>query len=620
MSRAPLLNKTPRSGPWAMLCGLLLAVLAWPAFALGLGQIEVKSQAGQPLLAEIPIISSDPSELENLQARLASPETFARIGLQPPTGLVSDLRFTVALDARGRPVIRITSDAPVQQPMLTFLVEVDWGQGRLVREYSALVDTPQTVAAPAQPPIQAPVAAPSNTIVRPPETATPETAPADEALASDDAPAAEAEAAQAVAETPPPAPAPPTPAPTPAPAAPAAAAPGEYGPVQRGQTLGEIASSLSVGSGHSLNQVMLALLRANPEAFIGGNLNLIRQGAVLRVPVQGEWSEASVAEANAVVREHVGRWREMRRPVPQPDAVAEAGASTATASATPAATAQGPARVAGARLEIVPPSSGGGQDAGTRTGTAAGGEGDMLQQQELVQTRETLAARDAEVQELKTRLAELEQLQQQQQQLIQMKDSELAAAQQRLAESNNRPAPTLAQADAAQPAPAPESGANLPWLWIGLGLLAAALLAWWLASRRKEAPRDRKPGYGFASSGSAPPASSKVAADAAVGATPEPEASEAVAEPAAVASSWQAAPAAATGASPTWHAGGDGAAQAASVAPLNPAPAGQERIELARAYLDLGDTDTARTLLQEVADFGDAGARGEAQRLLRELV
>ncbi|TWT23829.1 ferrous iron transporter B [Luteimonas marina] len=603
-----------------MLCGLLLAVLAWPAFALGLGQIEVKSQAGQPLLAEIPIISSDPSELENLQARLASPETFARIGLQPPTGLVSDLRFTVALDARGRPVIRITSDAPVQQPMLTFLVEVDWGQGRLVREYSALVDTPQTVAAPAQPPIQAPVAAPSNTIVRPPETATPETAPADEALASDDAPAAEAEAAQAVAETPPPAPAPPTPAPTPAPAAPAAAAPGEYGPVQRGQTLGEIASSLSVGSGHSLNQVMLALLRANPEAFIGGNLNLIRQGAVLRVPVQGEWSEASVAEANAVVREHVGRWREMRRPVPQPDAVAEAGASTATASATPAATAQGPARVAGARLEIVPPSSGGGQDAGTRTGTAAGGEGDMLQQQELVQTRETLAARDAEVQELKTRLAELEQLQQQQQQLIQMKDSELAAAQQRLAESNNRPAPTLAQADAAQPAPAPESGANLPWLWIGLGLLAAALLAWWLASRRKEAPRDRKPGYGFASSGSAPPASSKVAADAAVGATPEPEASEAVAEPAAVASSWQAAPAAATGASPTWHAGGDGAAQAASVAPLNPAPAGQERIELARAYLDLGDTDTARTLLQEVADFGDAGARGEAQRLLRELV
>jgi len=621
MSRARLLNRTPCNRLWALACGLLLAVLAWPAFALGLGQIEVKSQAGQPLLAEIPIISSDPSELENLQARLASPETFARIGLEPPTGLVSDLRFTVALDARGRPVIRITSDAPVQQPMLTFLVEVDWGQGRLVREYSALVDTPQTVAAPAQPPIQAPEAAPSNIIARPPETATPEAAPADEGVASEDAPAAEAEATAAVAEEPPPAPAPPAPVRAPAPATPiAAGTPGEYGPVQRGQTLSEIASSLAAGSGHSLNQVMLALLRANPEAFIGGNLNLIRQGAVLRVPAQGEWSEASVAEANAIVREHVGRWREMRRPVPQPGAVAESGAATAAAAATPASAVQGPARVAEARLEIVPPSSGGGQDAGTRTGTAAGGEGDMLQQQELVQTRETLAARDAEVQELKTRLADLEQLQQQQAQLIQMKDSELAAAQQRLAESNAQPAPTLAQtqAETVQPAPAPESGANLPWLWIGLGLLAAALLAWWLASRRKDAPRDRKPGYGFASSSSVPPAPSKV--EPIETATPEPAVPEAVAEPAAIASSWQAAPAAATGASPTWHAGGDGAAQAASVAPLNPAPAGQERIELARAYLDLGDTDTARTLLQEVADYGDAGARGEAQRLLRELV
>ena len=92
---------------------LLLALVAGPAFALGLGQIEVKSQRDQPLLAEIPIISSDPAELENLQARLASPETFARIGLEPPQGVVSDLQFTVALDAQGRPVIRVTSAVPV---------------------------------------------------------------------------------------------------------------------------------------------------------------------------------------------------------------------------------------------------------------------------------------------------------------------------------------------------------------------------------------------------------------------------------------------------------------------------------------------------------------------------
>src|SRR5690606_10469746 len=145
---------------------LALALASSSAAALGLGQLELKSKLGEPLVAEIQIISNDPGELERLRARLASPETFARVGLQPPQGVVANLQFVSALDARGRPVIRVTSSEPIQQPLLTFLVEVDWGQGRLVREYSALLDTPQTVSAPLQPPIAAPEVAPSHTIVR----------------------------------------------------------------------------------------------------------------------------------------------------------------------------------------------------------------------------------------------------------------------------------------------------------------------------------------------------------------------------------------------------------------------------------------------------------------------
>ena len=125
----------------------LVVYLRLVAFALGLGQIVVKSRPGQPLLAEIPIISSDPEELQGLQAQLASPETFARVGLAPPTGLVADLDFSFDQDATGHPLIRVTTQQPVQQPELVFLLEVDWGSGRLVREYSALVDTPQSVAA-----------------------------------------------------------------------------------------------------------------------------------------------------------------------------------------------------------------------------------------------------------------------------------------------------------------------------------------------------------------------------------------------------------------------------------------------------------------------------------------
>lgn len=601
---------TPRTRLATLVFGLLLSVLSWPVFALGLGQVEVRSRAGEPLLAEIPIISTDPSELEHLQARLASPDTFRRIGLDPPTGLVSDLRFSIALDARGRPVVRITTEAPVQQPVLNFLVEVEWGQGRLVREYSALVDTPQTLAAPAQPPIQAPQAAPSNLIERPATVAAePVAEAADVAQPEEPAPQAqEPDADVAAAETEaPPQPQAPAPAPVPPPAAPPASqatAGGELAPVQRGQTLSEIASSLAAGSGHSLNQVMLALLRNNPDAFIGGNINLIRQGAVLRVPPGEEWSQASVAEANALVREHVARWREMRRPVAQPGAetaAAMAAASDDGAAGASAGEATGGARVADARLEIVPAAAGGTSGAGTRTGTAAGGEGDMLQQQELVQARETLAARDAEVEELKARLAELEQLQQQQAQLIEMKDSELAAAQQRLAESN---------AGAA---------GGLPWLWIGLVLVAAALLVAWLASRRSRAAPARRPGPGFAGANTRPAAPSTAtpagAAEAAAAGRSEPA-------PASQAGGWNVPPVVATSASPTWHAAGGArveAGQGAEVAPLNPAPAGQERVELARAYLDLGDTETARSLLQEVADFGDPEARGQALQLLREL-
>ncbi|WP_149193738.1 type IV pilus assembly protein FimV [Luteimonas suaedae] len=622
---------------WRIAWVLALVLLAGPAFALGLGQIQVRSQYGEPFLAEIPIISSDPAELRQLQARLASPETFARIGLEPPQGVVSDLQFTVALDAGGRPVVRVTSAGPVEQALLTFLVEVDWGQGRLVREYSALVDTPETMAAPAQPPVRAPEAAPAGTIVRPPQpdaTAIAEV-PSDAAAATEAAAEPETAVDDAVAPTPAPRP------PAPAPAATAMSVPGEYGPVQAGDTLSQIVQRIAPDDDVSLNQMMLALLRANPEAFIAGNVNLVRQGAVLRIPPRDELTRVSAAEATAEVRAQVARWRELSAPTPQPEtAVAAASDSAGDARATESG---GAARTAEARLEIAPPSSGGGQQAGTTSGITAGGEGEMLRQ-DMQETRETLAARDAEVEELKTRIAELEQLQQQQQQLITLKDSELAAAQQRLAESNRQPATSTAQTGetpAAAGVPAAETGGGT-WLWLGLGvaLLLAALLAWFWSRREKPVPaRSFRAG--------APAAVSSAGARA--GAKPRKTGKQAAAT------------------APTWHGGDAGAPESPpAVPPAAPAPeprfdygpvptagtrdmtdasgvpaerlepagqldpdataasvteleAGQERIELARAYVELGDVDTARSLLQEVVASGSDGERGEAEQLLREI-
>ncbi|GGK04260.1 hypothetical protein GCM10011394_11550 [Luteimonas terricola] len=610
------------------MCGLLLVLFAGQALALGLGRIEVKSRAGEPLLAEIQVISNDPAELDALRARLAAPETFRRIGLPAPDATVSGLEFTVALDVRGNPVIRVTTRDPVTQPTLTFLVEVDWGQGRLVREYSALVDTPQTVSAPAQPAIAAPVATPSDTIVRAPESvgATGDSEPVaaeaagDQAIAAEDAlAAAEADESPETAAPPPaPVPAPMPAAPTPAP--PASAQASEYGPVQAGETLGAIAQEL-VGDGISREQAIVALFRANPQAFIANNLNLVRQGAVLRIPDRSEIAGLDLRESRALMREQIAAWRDMTRAAPQPDTATAAGEGAAGQAAD--ATGDGgpqpdPApRTADARLEIVPPSAAGGQQAGIRSGIQAGGEGEMLRQdmqQELHQNQETLAAREAEVAELKARVADLERLQAQQAQLIQMKDSEMAAVQERLA-TTSEDAPAPAAADTAQ-------AGGLPWLWIGLGLLVVVAVAWLLARRApKASPRPRFDSATLAAAAPLPrrdtgaddaPASAAAASTTAVAPKTPTWHADAPIAPTATATAVVAEPAAP---SPAPEEDRD-AVDAAVIASLNPAPGGAERIELARAYIDLGDIDTARDLLREVVGAGEPAARAEASRLL----
>ena len=575
-----------------LLAGLVLLLLSSTAMALGLGEIRVKSQPGQPFLAEIPIISSQPGELEHLQARLASPTTFERVGLPRPQGLVSALNFAVALDDQNRAVIRVTSAEPVQVAAVNFLVEVDWGQGRLVREYSALVDTPGALVASGQPVIQAPLPAPSNTIVREPQTEV-RLSPGQPVAAPAPVPAAPPASAPVAAARP---------QPSPVVASPAATSGNGQVQVQRGQTLSNIAREHA--QGYSLDQTMLALLRANPEAFIGGNINRLKQGAVLRVPQSAELAQLGEAEAAALVRNQVAEWRQARRPVPQPVDATPVATNTTARPATAAA-----AQIAGARLEIAPPVASAATRAGTQSGIDAEGEGDMLANQQLTLTKEELAAREAEVQELRTQVAELESLKKKQDDLIAMKDSELAAAQQRLAQS---------QGDAAQPV----------WLWAGLGLLVAALVVAWLISRRRAPVPAARPTYDNAALAAAMPAPNEaheheevytpqlgevadVRDDADIPAVAQDN--EPLSRPGTTPSAAPAWTAAVS--KPTWHTGD----VSLNVAPLNAAPAGRERLELAIAYLDLGDVETARDLLHEVIEGGDVAARDEAAQLLREL-
>ncbi|MFA1719679.1 FimV/HubP family polar landmark protein [Xanthomonas campestris] len=638
---------------------LLLALCSGAAMALGLGDIRVLSKPGQPLVAEIPVISNEPGELDNARVALASPTIFARVGLERPQGLVSNLQFQFAQDARGRAVIRVTSTQAVDQPAINFLIEVEWGQGRLVREYSALVDAPNTAAAIAEPGIEAPQAGASNTIAREP-------AAASGARPSRQDSAEERPAARPAAAAP----------------APSTSAAGDQLPAVRpGQTLSEIAAGVARSSGHSLDQTMLALLRTNPDAFINGNINRLKQGAVLRTPQQDALAEVGAAEAAALVREQATQWRQARAPMPQP---AEAGTTPAASPAPAAAAAAGAA--GGARLEIAPAVATDTNKAGTTSGTSGEGEGEMAANEQLQQAKEDIATRDAELQELRTRVADLEKLKQQQQALIAMKDTDLAAAQRRLAET---------------PA-APAQGGFPLWLIGGLVLIVAAVVAWLAARRRKPSPLPPLPrrNFDFIPPGAAA-AAAEPDADAAAtapserdvvqetefeqidlhederagGTQPplsdvlrrEPQLAEPVPHataPVVSSDDWRALRA--TPAAPSNDLADARPAPAAEPAPesapapmtaahappspatqqdsldFDPAPpvpvadaphaetfsaaaprefasAGRDRLELAVAYMDLGDKDTARGLLLEVAATGDAATRAEAADLLDRL-
>ena len=427
--------------PLKYLSTALLALASSSAMALGLGDIRVLSRPGQPLLAEIPVISADPAELQNLRVGLAAPATFERVGLQRPSGLVGELQFELTRNAQGRAVVRVTSQTPVDTPSLAFLVEADWGQGRLVREYSALVDAPASAAAVSEPEIVAPAGALSNAIVREPQAAAPAPAPGQAEVPSSVRPATPARPSTTAASA-------------------AASVDGGDVAVRRGQTLSGIAQEFAREQQVSRDRAMIALLRANPDAFIRGNINLLKQGAVLRMPDATALAAVDAADASAMVREHAAQWRQARA-IPQPATTID------SAAAAPASSAQAPA---GARLEIAPAAAAATAAAGTTTGTGDGNEGDMLGNEQLRQAREDIATRDAEIDELKQRVAELEKLQASQQSLVALKDTELAAAQARLGQAGGER----------------ETGGS--WYWLGLPVLLLAALGWWLSRRRRPSP------------------------------------------------------------------------------------------------------------------------------------
>jgi pilus assembly protein FimV len=290
---------------------VLVLFLSSEIWALGLGDIRLDSSLGEPLRAEIELLSVTPEELENLTVALASADTFARYGLDRPFYL-QEITFAVVRSGRADGnIVQLRSQTAIGEPFLTFLVEATWSRGRLLREYTLLLDPPTYAPPPsgATQAVQAPsrsTPADSGQIQRP--------APAEPRPAPAPAPAprlAPQPAAQLPVEEPEPRPEPaPQPRPEPEPVAepaPFETAPGGDYQVQRGETLWGIASRVRPDNRLTMNQTMLAIFEANPEAF-GGNINILRAGAAIRIPSADDIFRISRSDALAEAQRQHAEW------------------------------------------------------------------------------------------------------------------------------------------------------------------------------------------------------------------------------------------------------------------------------------------------------------------------
>jgi len=375
---------------------LLAAAMAFSgtSAALGLGNLTVTSALGQPLAARIELTSVAKEELDSLSARVADASLYRQNNLAYP-GVLSAARVTVERDANGQPYLRIRTNTPVSEPFLDLLVEINWASGRLVRDYTFLLDPPGStmMAAPAEP-------------VAPERTG-----------------AAPARAAPATAA-----------AAAPAPAPKAAGGAGDTYTVKRGDTLSKIANEYRAPSA-TLDQMLVALFKNNADAFDGKNMNRLRSGAIITIPGADEVTGTAGADATKEVKVQASDWRAYRDRVA---AAAPAAEGTAT-------------RAAGGRIgtvEETAPAAPAGRDQLRVSREAAAGKGGA----------EDTVAREQQLKEAQSRISELEKTIKDMQRAVELKSQTGAQlqAQADAAKGKAAPAPITKAPEPVAVAQAPE--------------------------------------------------------------------------------------------------------------------------------------------------------------------
>lgn len=360
--------------------------------AAGLGKLTLNSALGQPLNAEIDIVITSSDEVQSLKAGVASRDAYANAGISYES-ILSSIRASVELRTNGAPYVKLTSPQAINDPFLMVLMELSWASGRILREYTVLLDPIETSA-------QGFVAANTN---RDPEfiespleiEATPAVRSDDQTKKSNKSPSNSSRQAK-----------------------------NTYGPVNRGDTLSSIARQV-MPSGVNLNQMLVALHRANRDAFIAGNMNLLKVGAVLTVPEKSEIVAIDTATASNEIKIQVDDWRNYQgklagisraTPISRDISQSDRGHITASIEKKSPALSDAPKEV----LKL---------SSGAQLSETGGESTDSSLVDRLRMMEEDAIARNLALKEANERVAVLERSIQNLKHLLELKDSVLAQAQ-----------------------------------------------------------------------------------------------------------------------------------------------------------------------------------------------
>lgn len=444
----------------AALLTTALGVVGGPeAQAAGLGKLTVYSAIGQPLNAEV-ALTATPEELSALTAKLASHDDFKKAGIEFMSAL-SGLRFSVAKQPDGQSVLKLTTERPLNEPFLHFLVELNWTAGRLVREYTFLLDPPEMLQAARPASVVTPVvpqAMPMQTAPSAPMPVAP-TMPAK--IKPESKPARTAEADPALAAKP---------KPRAAPGAVTAMPSTGERQVKLGDTLSKIARE-NKPAAVSLDQMLVALFNSNRDVFDGNNMNRLRAGKILQLPDPGEVAAVDAGEARKLIVAQTADFNAYRRNLAAAAGMAPATETQPQQSAAgkikPQVESKVPPSATKDKLEVSP----------TEAAKSAKASGAMSRSA----LEEDLISRDKALREASGRIAELEKNLENLKHLVELKSQAGVQVQQQAqaglpkSAEAKKPEPAPLPVDPAKPAePASPIASAAPAVEKGADVVAAA--------------------------------------------------------------------------------------------------------------------------------------------------